>query len=298
MRAEMSRDRVSGFLDTRGTRIVNGNGEEVLLTGWGLGNWLLAEGYMWLSGGAARFDRPRRIEAVVGELAGVDYAARFWQMFRDRYVTEADISLMADQGYNSVRIPLNARLFLAEGPGLRWLEEGFLLLDRCLDWCETHRLYAFLDLHGAPGGQTGANIDDSIDDQARLFMDPDNFQKGIALWEKLASRYRDRWIVGGYDLLNEPLRPVRFEGDPDQDVYLPELKAFYEKAIAAIRRVDTRHVITIEGHHWSTETDVFDRPYDDKMIIHFHRYGCLPDIGSYREFLDLSARMDKTTVAG
>ena len=293
MRAEMNRDRVIGFLDTRGTKIVNGNGDEVLLTGWGLGNWLLPEGYMWLSHGADRFDRPRRIEAVIGELVGEAYATGFWSEFRKHYITEADIRLMAEQGYNSVRIPLNARLFLQEGPGLHWQEEGFQLLDRCLDWCETHRLYAFLDLHGAPGGQTGANIDDSIDDEARLFLDADCFHKGISLWEKLAIRYRDRWIVGGYDLLNEPLRPVRFAGDSDQDIYLPLLKSFYEKAIAAIRRVDARHVITVEGHHWATALDVFDRPYDEKMIIHFHRYGCLPDISSYREFLELSARMNQ-----
>lgn len=60
MDARMSRDRVKGFLDVKGQRIINGEGEEILLTGWGLGNWLLCEGYMWLSGGNERFDRPGR----------------------------------------------------------------------------------------------------------------------------------------------------------------------------------------------------------------------------------------------
>ena len=58
MKKEMSQDRVKGFLDVKGQKIVNGDGEEILLTGWGLGNWLLREGYMWLSKGSENFDRP------------------------------------------------------------------------------------------------------------------------------------------------------------------------------------------------------------------------------------------------
>lgn len=290
MKAELSRDRVNGFLDTQGKKIVNQIGEEVILTGWGLGNWLLCEGYMWLSHGSSRFDRPRRIEAVIEELTGHEFAQHFWQGFREHFISEADIRCMADQGYNSVRIPINARLFLAEGPGLHWLDEGFQLLDQCIDWCEQNRLYAFIDLHGAPGGQTGANIDDSIDDVSRLFLDQDCFDKGVALWEKIARRYKDCWIVGGYDLLNEPLRPVRFQDDTDLSDMLPRLIEFYEKSIAAIRKIDTRHLITLEGHHWSTETDIFCKAYDPKMVIHFHRYGCLPDIASYQTWLDLSER--------
>lgn len=126
---------------------------------------------MWYVFGNRRFDRPRRIEAVVEELTGKEYAHRFWKRFRKNYVTREDILRMAQLGYNSVRIPFCYRLFLEEGPGIVWKEEGFELLDRCIDWCGEAGIYAFLDLHGAPGGQTGANIDDCIDDVPRLFLD-------------------------------------------------------------------------------------------------------------------------------
>lgn len=36
-------------------------------------------------------------------------------------------------------------------------------------------------------------------------MDADSYEKCLALWREIARRYRDRWIVGGYDLLNEPI---------------------------------------------------------------------------------------------
>lgn len=292
MKENMKRNRVHGFLNVDGQKIVNELGEEIVLTGWGLGNWLLQEGYMWKALGNKRFDRPRRIEAVIEELTGEEYAHAFWKAYRQNYVTEADIRFMAELGYNSVRIPMNARLFMKEGEGIHWVEEGFQLLDQCIDWCEKYGIYVFLDLHGAPGGQTGDNIDDSIDDVPRLFTDQDCFDKGIALWKELATRYHDRYIVAGYDLLNEPIRPKRFADDTDFDYLLPRLKEFYEVAIQEIRKIDKKHLISLEGHHWASSKDIFCKKYDDKMIIHFHRYACLPDISCYQEFLTLAKEWD------
>ncbi|MCL2139376.1 MAG: glycoside hydrolase family 5 protein, partial [Treponema sp.] len=195
-------------------------------------------------------------------------------------------------GYNSVRIPFNWRILLEDEPGLIWKEEGFALLDNCIDWCEEYGIYAFIDMHGAPGGQTGANIDDSIDDMPRLFMDKDSWDKGIAIWEKIAQRYADRWIVGGYDLLNEPIRPGR-EGIVDCDHLVPKLAQFYDEAIAAVRKHDAKHMLSIEGHHWATATGIFTKRFDDNMVIHFHRYGCMPDLNSFKEFLELSEQLNQ-----
>ena len=292
MKDNMKHDRVNGFLNVDGQKVVNELGEEIILTGWGLGNWLLQEGYMWKALGSKRFDRPRRIEAVIEELTGEEYAHEFWKAYRQNYITEADIRFMAELGYNSVRIPMNSRLFMKEGEGIHWIEEGFQLLNQCIDWCETYGIYVFLDLHGAPGGQTGDNIDDSIDDVPRLFTDQDCFDKGIALWKELATRYCDRYIVAGYDLLNEPIRPKRFTDDIDFDYLLPRLKEFYEVAIREIRKIDKKHLISLEGHHWASSKDIFCKKYDDKMIIHFHRYACLPDISCYQEFLTLAKEWD------
>ena len=86
---KLSRKRVAGFLHSEGGRVVNGRGEEILLCGMGLGNWLLPEGYMWKFRG--RYNRPATIESLVRHLCGSGYAAHFWKVFRDRYVTEADV---------------------------------------------------------------------------------------------------------------------------------------------------------------------------------------------------------------
>jgi len=284
-------NKIKGFLRAEGRKIVNGAGEEIILKGWGLGNWLLPEGYMWLSEGSSRFDRPRRIEAVIRELTGSEYSKSFWEKFRSRFITREDIRYMAELGYNSVRLPINWRILMEDEPGIIWKEDGFRLIDSFLDWCEEFGLYAFLDLHGAPGGQTGHNIDDSVDDLPRLFIDQDSWDKGIALWKELARRYKDREVVGGYDLLNEPLRPG-LTSDKNLNYLLPRLAQFYDEAIHEIRKIDKNHMFSLEGQHWATDNSVFYKKYDDNMVIHFHRYACMPGIESFKPYLEISEKLD------
>ena len=81
-------------------------GVPVLLRGFGLGGWLLPEGYMWRF--YTKCDRPRRIEALIEKLCGAEYAASFWERYYGSYITEADIRLAAQNGFNSVRLPFNA----------------------------------------------------------------------------------------------------------------------------------------------------------------------------------------------
>ena len=282
---------VTGFLHTQGTSFVNGNGERIHLRGTALGNWMLLEGYMWGFMGK-RADRPRAIEALVSQLCGPKYAQGFFPRHLDCYVTEGDFAKMAEEGLNSVRIPLHWRWLMEEGPGVTFREDGFRQIDRCLALCERYGLYAILDLHGAPGGQTGANIDDSVDDIPRLFLDRDNWNKCIALWREIARRYKDRWIVGGYDLLNEPIRPPREEAPQvNVDYLIPALSQFYTECIAAIRQEDTQHMISLEGAHWARDLRIFDHVYDQNMCLHFHFYWTLPHKAYMEPYLEAAQRL-------
>jgi aryl-phospho-beta-D-glucosidase BglC (GH1 family) len=283
---------VYGFLRADGRRLVNGRGEPVLLRGVGFGSWLLPEGYMW------RFpqegDRPRRIEIMVDRLIGAEKAKAFWDAYYNSYIAEEDIAAIAEEGFNSVRIPINARFLTGEGPKGRDAEEALLhltfdgerlaLIDRAIDWCRSHRLYVILDLHGAPGGQTGTNIDDSRYDQPELFTDGKRSGEAVQLWRMLAERYKDDWIVAGYDLLNEPL-PEWFSAYNDRVLPL------YKEMIAAIREVDKEHMIILEGVHWSTDWSIFEEafgegvPIDGNVLLQFHKYWNNPDTESIAHYL-------------
>jgi endoglucanase len=278
-----SRDNeVTGFLKAEGKKLVNGEGQEILLRGVGFGSWMLPEGYMWLF--PEKGDRPRRIERMVKDLIGEKKAEQFWDIYYDRYTSEADIRQIAADGYNSVRVPINARFLIEHGEDetVRYIQKRLKLIDDVITWCREHRLYVILDLHGAPGGQTGANIDDSEFDQPELFTNERNKRITIDLWRMLAERYKDEWIVAGYDLLNEPL-PEWFSAYNDQVMPL------YQEITKAIREVDDRHMIILEGVHWASDWSIFNGKFDDNVMLQFHKYWNNPDTESIQIYLDKRA---------
>ncbi|MHC5120931.1 MAG: hypothetical protein ACYSO7_05390, partial [Planctomycetota bacterium] len=62
---------------TRGKDIIDTQtGEAVVLKGFGIGGWLLPEGYMW---GIRKLDRPRHFEVAIEELIGKEDAQKFWK---------------------------------------------------------------------------------------------------------------------------------------------------------------------------------------------------------------------------
>jgi len=254
------------FLHTSGQDIVNESGEKIYLKGVGLGNWLLPEGYMWKFGELG--DRPRKIEKVVADLIGNEKAADFWKTFRQNYITEADIKRIAELGFNSVRPALNSRLFLTEGENPVYVEEGFQLIDSLVSWCKKHKVYVIIDMHGAPGGQTGANIDDSPNDIPELFIDPKYQDQLVNLWIKIAQRYKDEPTVAAYDLLNEPLPKATGSAEKYKHLLVP----LYQRLTAELRKVDQKHMITLEGFDWANDWSLFDKPFDNNVFYQFHYY--------------------------
>ena len=261
---------VSGFVSASGQAIVNGEGKEFLLRGVGLGSWLLPEGYMWRmpEGG----DRPRRIEKMTQDLLGREKADSFWAKYYDSYITEEDIRFIAELGFNSIRLPINSRPLLND-------DSLWDRIDAAVSWCRKYRIYIILDLHGAPGGQTGANIDDSEFDLPELFTRRANAVITVELWRKIARRYKDEWIVAGYDLLNEPL-PEWFSK------YNDRLVPLYTEIIQAVREIDQRHMIILEGAHWATDWSMFTGKLDSNMMLQFHKYWNNPDEESLLPFLE------------
>ena len=275
------------FLKTQGTRIVNESGQEVLLKGYGIGNWMNLEGFLFgtstfgadLNGfaRAEKMDRGRSINQSIIELCGRTYADKFWNSWYRNYFGQADIIDLAQRGFNSVRLPLNARVFLLEEPGIQYDEDMLAYLDQIIDWCEENGLYVILDLHAAAAAQSTIPCDDGYDNMPHLFTDEDGFERTILLWEKFAQRYKDRAVVAGYELLNEPLSL------PKWNCLLPKLMEFYRECIARIRKIDTRHILFLEGYRFASRCDIFTKDMDpgfNNWAVAMHLYESVPDLGT------------------
>jgi endoglucanase len=275
--ASTSNKAQSGFVKTRGKLIVSADGRALRLKGINLGNWLLPEGYMFKFKAT---NSPRLIQAAINELVGEEEAHRFWMDYQNNYITRADIAFIKRSGFNSVRVPFSYRLFVSEGTTPRLEGPGYELLDRVIDWCRREGLYVILDLHAAPGGQTGDNIDDSYG-YPFLFESSESQELTISLWRKLAARYRDQRTVLGYDLLNEPIAHYF-----DTAVLNPKLEPLYRRIVASIREVDRNHLIFLGGAQWDTNFSVFGPPFDAKLVYTFHKYWMTVNQDAIRSYVD------------
>lgn len=283
----------SQLLKTSGQKIVNDKGENILLRGLGLGGWMLQEGYMLKT---ADFAGPQyKIKEKIAELIGEDGMQEFYKAYLKNGITKQDIDFLAKAGFNSIRLPMHYNLYTlpiekepAKGKDT-WLEEGFKMTDDLLQWCKDNKIYLILDLHAAPGGQgNDANISDNDKSKPSLWESEENQRKTISLWKKLAERYKNEPWIGGYDIINEP--NINFTGkNPNgtDEMSNAPLWKLQKDITTAIREVDQKHIIFIEGNGWGNNYNGLIPIWDKNMALSFHKYWNNNDDKTIQFALDL-----------
>ncbi|MGI4887058.1 MAG: cellulase family glycosylhydrolase [Janthinobacterium lividum] len=264
-------------LHAQGPQVVDNAGREVRLRGVNVGGWLLQESYILKTDSLGSQGRIKRALLRTLPEAAVE---QFYADYRARYITQADIDFIADQGFNCVRVPFHYDLLLT--PAQRHARNqalatgnvaayvgalagyydrnelftqpeqapGFALLDNVIKWCAARKMYVVLDLHAAPGGQgTDPNINDNLapldlwkrrDAKGRLLYQ----DVTVRLWETLARRYKNTPAVAMYDLINEPHNMNAAHGLSANHA---ELNALYSRLITAVRAQGDHHLLLLEG---------------------------------------------------
>ena len=279
------------FVRIEGQDLIQPDGSKLFIKGTNLGNWLNPEGYMF---GFGKTNSARFINEMLCQLAGEDFTGEIWKQFKDNYITRKDIEFIASTGANTVRLPFHYKLFTDEDyMGLNSAQDGFQRVDSVVSWCRDNGLYLILDMHDAPGGQTGDNIDDSYG-YPWLFESEKSQQLFCDIWKKIAGYYKDEPVILGYELINEPIAPY-FENMDDLN---SKLEPLHKRAVASIREVDNNHIILIGGAQWNGNFKPFtDSKYDDKLMYTCHRYGGEPtpeaisEIIAFRDSVNLPMYM-------
>ena len=257
------------FLKIADRDIVTPDGEKFYIQGTNLGNWLNPEGYMF---GFTKTNSPRAINDAFCQIIGPDATAEFWKKFKDSYITRADINFIASCGANTVRLPFHYKLFTDEDSmGIVAAQDGFARVDALVEWCRDANLHLILDMHDAPGGQTGDNIDDSYG-YPWLMVSRESQKKFCDIWRKIADHYKNEPVILGYELINEPVATY-FDGE--QDVLNTHLVEVMRQGLAAIREVDNNHIVLIGSPQWNSNfKPLEDVDFgDDNIMYTCHRYG-------------------------
>jgi len=260
------------FLRVKGRDIVDSKGAKIRLRGTCPGGWMNMEDFINGHPGAEHTLRAQMAEAL-----GAAKAQFFFDRMLDYFFNEDDVIFLRKAGINVVRFPLNYRHFEDDMAPFKYKEQGFARLDKVIALCEKHDLYVILDLHSAQGWQ---NVHWHSDNAARISLrwrDATYQDRYVGLWKEFARRYAHRSVIAGYDVLNEPCTNNEI-GDYPYNVppnYKPNwavMNTLYRRLVTEIRKIDSRHIIFLEGDSYASLFAGLDKPFDDNLAYSSHNY--------------------------
>ena len=244
------------FLHVQGDKIIDGLGNPVLLRGFCLGGWMNMENFI-----AGYPGHESGLRSAVRRVLGREKADFFFARFLHHFVQEEDLEFIKKLGCNLVRIPFNYRHFEEDDRPFEYKPEGFVLLDRAVAWARSQGLYVILDLHAVQGWQNRGWHCDNSGGEPRFYGQKHFEDRAVALWEEFARRYKDEPCIAGYNVMNEP------EADE-----IHWLNHFYRRITEAIRRIDNRHILLLEGNRASQQFEELEPPFDSNTVYSSHNY--------------------------
>ena len=179
---------------------------------------------------------------------------------RERYETfigEDDIRTIRDWGLDHVRVPVDYELVEDETGAFR--EEGFVYIQRAVDWCRRYKLHMILDLHKTCGFSFDAG-----ERECGFFEDAALQERFYRLWEEFARRYGGCADMLAFELLNEVTEPV----------YSDAWNRIAAACIARIRALAPTAKILVGGY-WNNSLEALPEllpPPDEHVIYTFHCY--------------------------
>ena len=255
------------LLHTEGEKILDAQGNEVVLRGTNFGGWGIMEDWF------CPYTNPAGEEGVYKTLVerfGQEKTHELFKTYRSNWITETDYKNVADLGMNVVRLPIWYRNFQSDDNGTWYRTENgeidFSELDGVVDMCRKYGLYLIIDLHGLPGYQN----DYDHCGQSKSMSLFDNTGKGaryrevtLDFWVEMAKHYAGESVIAMYDLMNEPLGTnITREGSLQQTFW-----DFSNELYKAVRAVDPDHIICMEAI-WDPSAIASPDVYGWKNIVY------------------------------
>lgn len=208
-----------------------------------------------------------------------DLLKRYWECF----FTEEDFRIIReDLGLNTIRLPFYYLNILNDDLSLKSEAEAFAYLDWFVENAAKNGLYIVLDLHGAPGSQSGYEHSGSAERVAGLWESEENVAATVELWQFISNHYTNtrpdlgKWIAT-YDLMNEPT--YVYKGVTNKQCW-----DVFDRIYDAIRANGDQHVITMEAC-WDFSCLPDPRDYGwENVQYEYHWYNWFTDILPYDLF--------------
>ncbi|MBP5321252.1 MAG: cellulase family glycosylhydrolase [Kiritimatiellae bacterium] len=118
----------------------------------------------------------------------------------------------------------------------RWLDGKLDHLEQVLVWAKQYGIKIVVDLHVPPGGRNTAKA-------MNMFHEKRFADCFLACWRKIATRFKGRPEIFGFDLINEPLQTEKAPFD---------YWNLQRMAAEAVRAIDPVTPIILESNEWDS----------------------------------------------
>jgi endoglucanase len=165
-----------------------------------------------------------------------------FQMTSNKPFKEADFAMIAEWGFDWVRLPLDYRCWTDKDDPYKLDEKVLKEIDQAVEFGRKHKVHVCICLHRAPG-YTVASPPEKLD----LWKDEEARKQFDFQWAGFAKRYKGMSAGAvSFDLVNEP-------GNVATAVYAKPAR----RAVEAIRKEDPARLIVSDGVQWGG-TPVFE----------------------------------------
>jgi endoglucanase len=152
-----------------------------------------------------------------------------------REFKESDFAMLADWGFNFVRIPISYLCWSSHTDWLEMREKPLANLDRAVALGQAHGIHVNLNLHRLPGYCVNPPKE-----PAELWTDPSALDAAAHQWAGLARRFKDIPAKAlSFDLINEP-----------GDLQVAAYKKVINRLVEAIRAESPDRLIIADGLKW------------------------------------------------
>lgn len=171
------------------------------------------------------------------------------------WFTEKDVQWIAAHGFDHIRFPIDARLWLRPDGSLD--PAKIKPFQDAIQWSRRRRLGIILDVHFLPG----ADFNDGGD--GRAFVDSKIQDQAIGIWREIARRFANEPNDVRFEIINEPVAPEN-----------KQLNVLNRRVLAAIRESNPTRLVYLTSNRWSiiATIDDVEFPDDPNLAFTFHFY--------------------------
>jgi glucan 1,3-beta-glucosidase len=196
------------------------------------------------------------------------------------WIVEDDFAWMAEQGINTLRLPIGYWNLISDPYHLYVPIDTDLAssyIDKAFTWTEKYNMSVILDLHGLPGSQNG-NDHSGCGNGVVSWNIPQNRELSLQVVIEAMKLFGKRSNLLAIELMNEPAYSL--EEDSHED-----LLSYYQQSYRQIRQVNS-NVLVAFNVLYSQFYDIWDKELlaedgYDGVIVDWHLYDCFGDNSNF-----------------